>query len=247
MLSQRMAKAACLMAQDVATNTAFDQLTQAHSLFIRSDAALRGGDPELKLAPESFSTVLEALDEINPHWQVYRGIIDTGIQNAAIENAELEKLDSASLKVLEFMNTAVYTTARAYASAIPEVPLGLAITIDVAGRQRMLTQKAVKEACLMRVATDPGAQAARLAETVQLFDRSLIALLEGYPAAGVIPPSNPELSRKLREVSDLWVPVKALLDRAASSGQLSDRDLATLTRQSEPLLRTINEAVIMYR
>ncbi len=247
MLSQRMAKAACLMAQNISVTTAFDQLTQAHSLFLSSDRALRKGDPDLGLAPEEFSAVLEALDEINPHWEVYRGIVDAGIKNAAIESAELEVLDDASLSVLEFMNSAVYTTARAYASAIPEVPLGLAITVDVAGRQRMLTQKAVKEACLMRIATDPAEQAARLAETVKLFDRSLVALLEGFPAAGVIPPSDPELSRKLREVSELWKPVKEILERAIADGHLTDWDLSALARETEPLLRTMNEAVIMYR
>ncbi|WP_170433242.1 type IV pili methyl-accepting chemotaxis transducer N-terminal domain-containing protein [Ruegeria arenilitoris] len=247
MLSQRMAKAACLMAQDISTTTAYDQLTQAHSLFIRSDSALRKGDPEFGLAQEGFSAVLEALEEIDPHWTVYRDIVDVGIENAAIESADLEVLDNASLNVLEFMNAAVYTTAQAYASATPEVPLGLAMTIDVAGRQRMLTQKAVKEACLMRVATDPAVQAARLAETVDLFDHSLVALLEGFPAAGVIPPSNPELSRKLREVSDLWGPVKEILDRAVAQEQLTDRDLAALARKTEPLLRTMNEAVVMYR
>ena len=246
MLSQRMAKAACLMAQDVAATTAFDQMTQAFNLFQKSDTALRTGDAAMKLKPEKFPKVLNALSAIDEHWAVYKIVIENGIENASIKNDQLDAMDGASLRVLKFMNIAVFKTARAYAAVSAEVPLGLAITVDVAGRQRMLTQKAVKEACLMRSAKDPADHAARLAGTVELFDTSLKALQEGFADVGVIAPPTPELARELQKVGELWAPVKKILDRAAEGDKLSDRDLQTVARLSEPLLRTMNKAVGMY-
>jgi len=246
MLSQRITKAACLMAQDVGFTTSFDQMTQAYSLFLKSDSGLRNGDADLGLDAENNDTVSAALAAIDPHWAAYKATIETGIDNATIANEELDELDSAGLRVLKFMNIAVYKMARAYASDTETVSLKLAITVDIAGRQRMLTQKAVKEACLMGVAADPSEQAANLADTVELFDTSLSALQDGFDDIGVIAPPAPEIARKLREVEELWNPVKALLDRAVSGEVLSDRDLSVLARDSEPLLQRMNEAVGLY-
>lgn len=246
MLTQRITKAACLMARDVGFNTSFDQMTQAFDLFLQSDQGLRNGDSDLGLDAESNDTVISALGAIDSHWAAYKAIIEAGIDNATIANAELDELDSASLRVLKFMNIAVYKMARAYASETASVSLNLAITVDIAGRQRMLTQKAVKEACLMQAVEDPSEQAARLADTVELFDTSLSALQDGFDDIGVIAPPTPEISRKLREVEELWNPVKSLLERAVNGEVLSDRDLSVLARDSEPLLQRMNEAVALY-
>ena len=246
MLSQRMAKATCLMARDISFATTFDQLTQSYSLFQRSDVALRSGDAELGLRSEELPEVLEALSAIDQPWANYRTILETAIETGTVDQGGLETLDDQSREVLKYMNMAVFKIARAYANVVPEVPLGLTITIDVAGRQRMLTQKAVKEACLMTFAADPLIYADRLYETIDLFDLSLKALRDGYEDVGVIPAPTREIDRKLLEVAGLWEPVKAILNRAAQGEVLSDRDLSRVARLSEPLLQTMNEAVGLY-
>lgn len=247
MLSQRMSKAACLMAQDIDATLAFDQLTQAYSLYASTDVALRSGDADLGLAPETHDSVLSALGRLDGYWETYKAIVEEGIDSAVIENADLATMNDAGLNVLKFMNIAVYKTARAWASDTDaKIDLGLAITIDIAGRQRMLTQLAVKNACMMRVAADPTAYADRLANTIELFDSSLLALQDGFSDIGVVPPPNAEVGRTLREVAELWQPIKRVLDRAAAGEVLSDRDLSMLARDSELLLRTMNEAVGQY-
>ncbi len=246
MLSQRMAKAACLMAKDISFASSFDQLTQAYSLYDRSNTGLRTGDDGMGLLQEQSPKVLDALAAVDEPWSVYQGIVETGIDNGAIESAQLETLDEASLNVLKYMNIAVFKTARAYASISPDLPLGLTITVDVAGRQRMLTQKAVKEACMMSIAGEPLVYADQLAETIELFDLSLKALRDGHDEVGVIAAPTRAIDRKLNEVSELWKPLKSLLDRAARGEVLSDRDLSRAARLSEPLLSTMNEAVGMY-
>jgi len=246
MLSQRMAKAACLMSRDISFAATFDQLTQSYSLFQRSDEALRSGDDEFGLSSEELPEVLNALAAIDQAWANYRGLLETAVESGAVAKEELETLDGESREVLKFMNIAVFKTARAYANVVPQLPLGLTITIDVAGRQRMLTQKAVKEACLMSVSADPSIHADRLNETIELFDLSLKALRDGYDDVGVVPAPTREIDRKLLEVAGLWEPVKAILDRAAQGEVLSDRELSRVARLSEPLLQTMNEAVGLY-
>ena len=246
MLSQRMAKAACLMAQDISFASAYDQLTQAYNLYQRSADGLRAGNADMGLVEEQFPDVLEALTAVDGPWSDYSAVLAGGIEDGSIESTALEQLDNASLDVLKKMNIAVFKTARAYAEVTDKVPLGLTITIDVAGRQRMLTQKAVKEACLMSLSADPLIHADRLAETIEVFDLSLNALRDGYEDVGVIAAPTREIDRKLIEVLDLWEPVKTILDRAAEGETLSKRELSRVARLSEPLLRTMNEAVDLY-
>jgi len=246
MLSQRMAKASCLMARDISFATTYDQLTQAYTLFQRSDLALRAGDEQMGLSTEELPEVLEALSTIDEPWAEYSSILENTVESGTIEEADLQTLDRDSQDVLKFMNIAVFKIVRAYASAVAEVPLGLTITIDVAGRQRMLTQKAVKEACMMAVSADPAIHADRLSETIEIFDLSLKALRDGYEDVGVIAAPSREIDRKLQEVAGLWEPVKTILGRAADGQILSDRDLSRVARMSEPLLQTMNEAVSLY-
>jgi hypothetical protein len=246
MLSQRMAKAACLMARDISFATTYDQLTQAYTLFQRSDDALRAGDEQMGLSAEDIPEVVKALSAIDEPWSGYRGILEASVDTGAVLEGELETLDDRSRDVLKYMNIAVFKIARAYADVVESVPLGLTITIDVAGRQRMLTQKAVKEACMMAVSSDPAVHADRLNETMELFDLSLKALRDGYEDVGVIAAPTREIDRKLQEVAGLWEPVKNILRRAAEGQVLSDRDLSRVARMSEPLLQTMNEAVSLY-
>lgn len=246
MLSQRMVKAACLMGMDINTTSAFDQLTQSYDLFVGSSRALRDGDAALGLSPETYTPVLEVQKQIDRPWSIYRLVIENGINNAEISTAELAALDDAALDLLQELNHAVFVTAQAHAAAAPKVSLGLAVTVDVAGRQRMLSQRAVKEACLMQLSATPDEHAAQLRETIDLFDRSLSALREGHATAGIIAPPSPEVARKLAEVAELWRPIRTTLTDAARTGTLSSQDLGRLAIDAEPLLRTMNEAVGLY-
>ncbi|MEL6678677.1 MAG: type IV pili methyl-accepting chemotaxis transducer N-terminal domain-containing protein [Pseudomonadota bacterium] len=246
MLSQRMAKSACLMASGIDTETHYDQMAKAFALFETSDMALRDGDPERGLQPERYRRVLNALEKMDVAWGIYAPLIRTGVDARSMQVEDMTLVNSASVEVLKLMNDAVNMTARAYGSVTPDVPLTLTITVDVAGRQRMLTQRAVKQACLLRVTDDPVGLAEALSSTIGIFDISLTALRQGMAEVGVMAAPNAIVADKLAEVQTLWTPVKALLDRAAAGEALPDADLAKLAELSEPLLRTMNEAVGLY-
>lgn len=246
MLSQRMAKAACLMATDVAADVHFDQMDAAYALFVRSNEALRAGDPDIGLQPERYRRVLNALDKMDLAWSIYSKLVEQGIETKQFEVRELKTINSESVEVLTLMNRAVNTTARAYGSVTPNVPLTLTITVDVAGRQRMLTQKAVKEACLMRVSDTPEVFAEALKGTVGMFDLSLTALRFGMQDVGVMSAPTGAVADKLAEVQELWAPVKSLLDQAATGDALTESEIRQLAQMSEPLLKTMNQAVGLY-
>lgn len=246
MLSQRIAKAACLRAIGADAATYDAQLAAAHTLFSATDQALRAGDPAQDLPPERFNTVIAALEALTPSVMAYDRLIARTQAAPDLDAEAMLALDEVAVDVLTRMNAAVNTMARAYGSVTPDVPLALTITVDVAGRQRMLTQKAVKEACLMRVADDPAIYAERLAGTVQIFDLSLDALQTGFADAGVLAAPTPEVEEGLAEVEALWLPVKAVLDGAAGGVVLDQQALRDLAVATEPLLARMNAVVGLY-
>ncbi|MEL6584195.1 MAG: type IV pili methyl-accepting chemotaxis transducer N-terminal domain-containing protein [Pseudomonadota bacterium] len=245
MLSQRMAKASCMMSQGIGEGTHFDQLTQAYDLFQRSDNALRFGDESMGLTEERRQAVLRALRRIDGPWIGYSNIIEDVIDAGAAEQAEMSDLSDTSLQVLKFMNMAVNQTARSYGNVLPDVPLSLTITIDVAGRQRMLTQKAMKETCLLFLTGDIS-HALSLEGTTSLFELSLTALQEGFADVCVMAAPNTEIAEQLALVRNLWEPIRLELDRATLSGRVNREVLTRLARDSDVLLREMNRAVGMY-
>ena len=246
MLSQRMAKAACMIAQGISTDTSYDQMRDALALFEASDNALRRGDPSVGLQVERAPEVLTAFADLDPAWDAYRALIEAALENGEVPQEQLTAFDDASLQVLRLMNISVFQLARTYADAEVTLEEGQTITVDVAGRQRMLTQRGVKEACMMRIADDPMIYADRLAETVQLFDLSLSALQIGYEQVGVIAAPAGPIETQLEEVRNLWNPIKEVMDRAAAGEVLGRSELARLQRDTEVLLHEMDRAVGLY-
>lgn len=245
MLSQRMAKAACMMSADIGAPQHFQQMSSAYDLFVRSDNALRYGSVEMELPAENRRAVMRALGRIDVPWAGYSNIIEEVMDEGTAAPDEMVILSAASNEVLKFMNMAVNQTARSYGNVLPDVSLSLTITIDVAGRQRMLTQKAMKETCLMFITGDEGF-AQGLERTISLFDLSLTALEDGFEDVGVMAAPNGEIAQQLAYVRELWTPIHAHLRAASAAGAIDGQTLADLALDTDVLLREMNRAVGMY-
>ncbi len=134
------------------------------------------------------------------------------------------------------------------------------LIINLAGRQRMLTQKMTKESLqLANAATlqESGAVATakdELSQTMRVFEATLLALKNGgsapinlemtrmreTPAAG-----DQDLQRQLAKVASLWEPFKAHLQTIIQSGG-ADRDATTAVgRANLELLYETNAAVTL--
>ncbi|MGB0499112.1 MAG: type IV pili methyl-accepting chemotaxis transducer N-terminal domain-containing protein [Rubricella sp.] len=246
MLSQRMAKASCMIAAGVDEGTHYDQLTQAYDLFVRSDDALRYGNADMGLGPEQRRAVMRALERIDTPWAGYSRIVEGVIEEGSIERGEVALVSEASVEVLRLMNMAVNQTARSYGDSLPDVPLALTITIDVAGRQRMLSQRAMKELCLLHVTGDAATYGPMLESTMNVFDLSLTALQEGFADVGVMAAPNEEIAAQLAHVRELWTPIFAEFSEAVAEGSVDFEELSLLAQTSDVLLREMNTAVGMY-
>lgn len=121
--------------------------------------------------------------------------------------------------------------------------------INLAGRQRMLSQKMTKEAFILQNTTaeaNRSGQTADLENTVALFDTTLQGLLHGDPNQNLVAVADKTTHQKLLEVQGLWQEFSQGLKTFMLSPKGSPEQqtaLQAISTKNMPLLKTMDEAV----
>jgi len=131
-----------------------------------------------------------------------------------------------------------------------------AAIINLAGRQRMLTQKMSKETLEVQRGIEITKYRHELRKTAEIFDKSLKALMEGSEVSTnddriwVIPTTNEtEIISQLKNVHSSWSKFHAAVRVVLSEDKESiafNRAVGTIEAMSTPMLEQINQAVSMY-
>ena len=245
MLSQRISKAACFLNIGVQTDGHPNQLQDAVALFETSLQALRHGDESMGLGPEQNAEIREALLKVAGDWDTFSQNFQMALSSGMVPRPALAGIDESGLHLLADMNRTVNKTASIYGDSLPDMPLILSLTIDLAGRQRMFTQKAAKEYCLIDAGVNVAENRERLAKTTQLFSLTLNALQSGMPGMVMAAP-NDQIRDQLTAVAEAWAGPKAALEAAANGAEINDTGRIAIVNGIERVLVLMNEAVRMY-
>lgn len=116
---------------------------------------------------------------------------------------------------------------------------GDATVINIAGRQRMLTQKMIKESLLV---SGGFLEQQKLEETKNLFENSLTKLIKGDTDKGIYP-APAEVASSLEEVNKLWEQYKLEIDSLAAGNSTNTVNINNL---SIAILKSSNAAVKIY-
>ncbi|MBI5524661.1 MAG: type IV pili methyl-accepting chemotaxis transducer N-terminal domain-containing protein [Desulfarculus sp.] len=122
--------------------------------------------------------------------------------------------------------------------------------VNIAGRQRMLSQKMTKEALLLGQGLGDAAQLRQQLEaTSRLFQQSLQGLRDGDRRMNLPPTHDPEVLAQLERVAAQWLPMQAALAVLGASqpgaGEFQGA-LQTLIQGNLELLKGMNQATEMY-
>ena len=133
-----------------------------------------------------------------------------------------------------------------------------ALVVNLAGRQRMLTQKLTKEAAqLVAYAHDSTAtglvntEREQLQSTLRVFEMTLFALKDGGPAPlnleitrmRPLPAASPDVAKKLDLVVASWQPFKANVNTLVQSGGSDSAAARAVFETNVPLMDQMNAAV----
>ena len=180
MLTQKMSKEMMFIALKHETDRNLQNLAATSSLFDKTLKGLRDGDSTLHLPPTTSKRIIKQLDRIkSQYWQDFYQVIKKVLVKKSVSKADVEKLARANLPLLKHMNRCVKLYEKDASHAGLKSDPGLAVTINLSGKQRMLTQKMSKEFLLIAYGYQIEDNKLNLLETTTLFNRTLQGLMDG--------------------------------------------------------------------
>ena len=230
MLTQKMSKEALFMAKGIDADKNKEALAKTAELFDKTLKGLITGDKDLNLPKTDNKEIVEQLNKVTELWTAFKTSIDKVVAGKS-DKATLEAIAKENIPLLKNMNKAVGMFAKASGSKLdPE----MAKTINLAGKQRMLTQKMTKELLLVANGIDADANKANAKKTGELFESTLKDLTDKC--------KKDEIKKQLGVVAKLWGDYKVIIEKVDTS----DASLKKAEELNMPLLKEMNNAVKMF-
>ena len=243
MLSQRMAKAACFIGMGVQTTKHTNMLRDAKTEFNSALTGLRFGDESRRLAAPTQPEIRQTFARVTEVWVPFSTQIDLLLADASNSEAA-EYISENNLKLLSYSNDAVTVMAGLFGGAA--ISEDLANTINIAGRQRMLSQRVAKSFCeVVRSPGDPTIMDDFVA-AIDLFEASHVDLMNGNAANGVIYPPSSDVELQLILVDEAWRAMKSDLELAAAGIPPDQATIDRVADINDTLLVEMNKAVGLY-
>lgn len=244
MLTQRMSKAVCFVFMGIERERHRQQTYDSFVLFDRTLNGLATGDPSVGLTPEPSKDIVDQLAVVARLWMAVNTSFVYAAEASHGVTDELELIASLNTDLLFESNEAVKLFETTYGDGVID-PV-LAVTVNIAGRQRMLTQRASKEVCMIAAGMEPEKHRKSLRKTVELFEMSLQALLFGNSEIEVIAPPRKEIGNQLSVVAELWGRLKPVFEQVMEGETVSPEILSAVAAKNDRLLKEMNKAVGMY-
>ncbi|MCP3850078.1 MAG: hypothetical protein GY694_07570 [Gammaproteobacteria bacterium] len=248
MLTQKMSKEVMLVALNIDKDKNLDNLNNTSDLFDKTLKGLRNGNADLKLPVTSSKRILRQLDKIDELWATFYPKVQEVIANKSVSKEQVDFIAKNNLPLLKNMNKAVGLYEKdAKKGGLKSAP-GLAATINLAGKQRMLTQKMSKEFLLVAYGYDTENNKLSLLETYSLFERTLKGLLDGDDTLGLPGTKEQTIRDQLAVVDGLWTDFKPIVAMGADykTKSIPEDKITQLANTNIPLLKNMNKAVGMY-
>ena len=203
MLSQKMAKCAVLIKNGISIESNTKIMLQSAKSFDSFINGMYNGDESLKLKKETDEQILKELDEVNEVWKEFYaqikildkdGKFNSSAYKYIIENNE--KLLRISHKLTQTIQSKVILNTNDNQVIVN--------TLKFADRQKMLTQKMLKEKFLVYTKENEKRNNVKLRGSIILFKNGLKGLIEGDDKRGIAKVTNKVIQKKLKEMLVLY-------------------------------------------
>lgn len=244
MLTQKMSKEILLIYLGISPEKNGENLLKTSDLFNRNLTDLVVGNPDRGLdsviTPEAFDRFMDVLNI----WDNFYYLSRTVGQSKKVNHDFIIYLSKKNMPLLKESNAAVQAISAA-AGASTMSP-SLANTINLAGRQRMLSQKMAKEFLFILTGHDVSKYRAELKKTYSLFNTTHNRLINGSSAHKIVAPPSEAVANQLAKVDGVWESMRYAISRAASGQKISTTDKNIVVNSNLTLLKEMNKAVGMY-
>lgn len=243
-LVQKVSRSACFAMTTHKPEENALQAWQSLETYNNSFEILVDGSEELGFAPEQDPIVAEMLDEGAQDWNTFEAAtrqIVSGDWHSIPVAQVLQLNDGVSAHTIAIVAEIV----RIHSSQL-ETQKAYASTVNIAGRQRMLTHKAAKEMCFISLGIQSEEKRATLRETIDLFTISLKAMENGDFDMGVIDPPSFAVLTKIADVRTHWDAFSAVLERTQQGEMPTAEEMTFIEAESDTLFQLSDELVQLY-
>jgi hypothetical protein len=242
MLTQKMSKEMLLIAKGVEADHNRAELKKTAALFDTTLKGLVDGNADMGLPATKDASTLRIMGKVQGLWMDYKAVVDGVVGGGAVP---ISKVADLNLPLLKTSNTAVRLYEKA---AKKEVNMSAGVVINLAGKQRMLTQKMSKEVLLVSLGHNANENKLNLKKTATLFDKTLKGLQVGDTDLGLPATTDKAILDQLSVVEGLWGDMKPLTEVVydIDSTSVSDDTVTSVAKVNLPLLKNMNKAVKMY-
>lgn len=243
MLSQRIAAAACYGHGGIERDDAVALLDASMAEYDRILDALEGGDEGLGIrGTEENPRTVRQIEATREAWHALRDAVPADPASdewdvGAVHRAAAPLLSEAQALVDEIVGRYADPAALLHADAI---------RIDIAGRQRMLSQRVSKNLCFLSRDIEPESARAQLTQAADLFEASANALRFGMPTAGVLASEDPEIVAGLDDILSRWAVVRGKVDATLDGGAMTGEQAADAFHAMNAITARMNEVVGLY-
>ena len=244
-LSESVASASCRINANIDAEAATRELANTRDEFDAILDGLENGSAILGMpGAEQRARSLEAIRQTAADWAP----LDAAAQNLASGSGGAS--DAATIRQSYgtlFEQTVLLAAVISGQYSDPQQLLQSDATVlNFAVRQRALGYRMARAMCELASGTGDDDTREELATTVDLFERSLVALRDGFPAAGITPPPNDAVADSLNATYDVWLANRGIFDAVLAGGTPSEADVITATALSKDLSVGMNNSITLY-
>lgn len=241
MLTQKMSKEMLLVAKGIDVEANRGELAKTAWLFDTTLEGLLDGSNDLGLPPTNSAATRRQLGRVETLWREFHTLVNQVVDG---EDFDVARVATLNMPLLRNMDTVVGMYEREASKATGR---RVGVVINLAGKQRMLTQKMSKEVLLVALQHDADNNRSNARNSASLFNRTLKGLKDGDAELELPKTEDLTIREQLDRVDALWQQFRPLIIQAAAGGaDLSSAQLGELAVLNLPLLTEMSRAVKMY-
>ena len=236
MLVQRMTKLSLLISSNINKKSNIQKLIKYSKLYDKTLNAFKNGDKDLGCIPTNNKKIIKEIEIVKKEWKPFYKNIQTIIDDKDKDKKALSYLIKKNESLLKKSDdlVKVYEKSNKSENFLEKARVHI---VNIAGRERMLSQKMTKEKLLIFQGKKEYIN--KLKGTIKLFDNSLTALINGDVKKDIIKPTNKQIKEQLTKVVNIWSKIKPLYEKE----KLTTKELAIIIKQNPILLSEINKMV----
>ena len=239
MLTQKMSKEAMLIYNGIDSKKNTKNLQNTSAQFDKILKGLSNGDKSLGLVATKDTSIQEALRDIDKQWNIFYKKVKE-LYTKGKDYKALEYIEENNLELLKNMNKVVSMYANLGSKSGKH--LKMANDINLAGKQRMLTQMIAKDILMYQANLDADRKLKSLKNSVNLFDKTLIGLYSGDRDLKLVGTKLPKIRKQLDRAKESWQKAKTLIPQSIkdkSNKELIKNLIDALDRTKEEMNRAV--------